>query len=292
MEKYKEIIDDWKAFKQRRNRHPVKTVRKNGLKASNSFEEELRENFEKVEKSSWNKKVYRLKNTEKPGKTLQHWRGEYYVQEESAALPVETLDPQPGEKILDMCAAPGGKTTQIAAKINNKGLVVANDVSNSRMKSLHANIYRTGSAAVTAVNYDARNLPEDRKFDRILLDAPCSGEGDRYYRDFKPATEEEIEGLQNLQKQLVEKACSLLREEGVMVYSTCTLTPKENEAVAIHAVENTELELEEIETSIPSVEGVESFQDSLFGEEAVKTVRVYPYHLNSGVIFVAKFRKS
>ncbi|MFB6114791.1 MAG: RsmB/NOP family class I SAM-dependent RNA methyltransferase [Candidatus Nanohalobium sp.] len=290
MEKYKTIIDDWGAFKAERDEHPVNIARKNTLKASEDFEEQLRESFDKVEQASWNEKIFRLKNTETPGKTRLHWRGEYYVQEESAALPVKALDPQPGERVLDMCAAPGGKATQIAERMNNEGLVVANDDSAQRMKSLHANVYRTGSACITATNYDGRGLPEDKQYDRILVDAPCSGEGDRFYRTFEPAEQHEIEGLAELQKQLVDKAVSLLKEGGVLVYSTCTLTPEENESVVKHLIDQG-MTLEEFDPDIEHVKGVESFEGENYGEEMNKAVRVYPHHLNSGVIFVARFRK-
>lgn len=289
MEKYKPIIDDWQAFKQEAEEHPVNAVRKNPPKSGPEFEERLGERFE-YEQADWNSDIYRIQ-TETPGKSLLHWRGEYYVQEESAALPVEVLDPRPREKILDMCAAPGGKTTQIAAKMNNKGLVVANDESGQRMKSLHANVYRTASVIADATNYDARFLPEER-FDRILVDAPCSGEGDRYRETFEAVDEQDSRGLADLQFQLLEKASKMVKEEGTVVYSTCTITPLENEAVVDRAVEETGLELVDIETEIEHVRGVNSFEELELDYEMEKTVRVYPHHLNSGAIFVAKFRKN
>jgi len=129
---------------------------------------------------------------------MLHWMGEYYVQEESATIPVTILEPEKGDKILDMAAAPGGKTTQIASAIENNGLVVANDESGQRMKSLHANVYRTGSACVAATNYDGRQIPEDEKYDRILVDAPCTGEADRARRG-ESASIGEIKGLARLQ---------------------------------------------------------------------------------------------
>jgi NOL1/NOP2/sun family putative RNA methylase len=289
MEKYKPIIDDWQAFKQESENHPVNAVRKNVLKSGPEFEERLGERFE-YEEADWDGDIYRIE-TESPGKSLLHWRGEYYVQEESAALPVEVLDPRPGEKVLDMCAAPGGKTTQIAAKMRNRGLVVANDESGQRMKSLHANVYRTGSVIADATNYDARLLPEER-FDRILVDAPCSGEGDRYRETFEAVDEKDSQGLADLQFQLLEKASNMVKDQGTVVYSTCTITPLENEAVVERAVEETGLKLVDIETEVEHVRGVNSFEQLSFKHEMGKTVRVYPHHLNSGAIFVAKFRKN
>jgi len=259
------------------------------LKAKQDFEEKLAGFFD-FEKSPWNSKVYRI-NSEVPGKSILHWRGEYYVQEESAALPVAVMDPQPGEKVLDMCAAPGGKATQMAAKMDNKGLVVANDESSQRMKSLHANVYRTGSSIVSASNYDGRNIPENEKFDRILVDAPCTGEGDLYYRNFEPADNGESVGLSRLQQDLMKKAEKLVKEGGVIIYSTCTITPTENEKVVSNVLEETDLELEKIETDAEHVRGVSEFEDNNYGEDMRKTVRIYTHNLNSGVIYVAKFRK-
>jgi len=291
MERYENLIDDWEAFKEEKDSYPLNVARRNDLKASEDFEEKLRESFEHVEKADWNEKIYRLKDTETPGKTSLHWRGQYYVQEESAALPVKALDPRPGEKVLDMCAAPGGKATQIADRMDNKGLVLANDESGQRMKSLHANVYRTGSAVVEATNYDGRRIPEDKKFDRILVDAPCSGEGDRFYRNFKSAPEDEIEGLAKLQKQLLSKAKELLKEDGVIVYSTCTINPKENEEVIEHGLSEG-LDLESFEPGVEHAEGVQSFEGRNYSEEVRKAVRIYPHHINSGVIFVARFVNS
>lgn len=291
MHRYKPIIEDWKAFQEACKKPAINAVRRNSLKAGEDFEELLKLEFNKVEQSDWNPEVYRLPGEDLPGKSMLHWRGEHYVQEESATLPVEVLDPQPGEKILDIAAAPGGKATQIASNIQNHGTVVANDSSNKRMQSLHANVYRTGAACIAAANYDGRQLPEDEKYDRVLVDAPCSGEGDRCRRDFSAAPKAEIEGLAELQKQLVEKGARLLKDGGVLVYSTCTIAPEENEAVVRHALEGTGLELNQIETDIPHQRGVIEFEDMDFGDEMRKTVRVYPHHLDSGVIYVAKFSK-
>ena len=289
MERYREIVEDWKAFISRKGEEPANSVRRNPLKETGEFEESLAEDFD-FERSSWNSNVYRL-NTESPGKSVLHWLGEYYVQEESAALPVEALSPQPGERVLDMCAAPGGKTTQIAAKLDNRGEVVANDSSGRRLKSLHSNVYRTGSACVKVTNYDGRRIPEDEKFDKILVDAPCSGEADHLRRGEAAADKQEREGLAELQKQLLVKAASLVKDDGRIVYSTCTFAPEENEEVVLHALEETELSLEKFSTEAEHVKGVKEFQDKSYGEKMRKTVRVYPHHMNSGGIYVAVLSK-
>lgn len=289
MEKYRGIIPNFKAFKEECRKEPVSTVRRNDIKARKDFEEKLEEDFE-FEQASWNDKVYRLKDEKKPGKSMLHWRGEYYVQEESASVPVTVLDPRPGEEVLDMCAAPGGKTTQIADRISNEGLVVANEVSDQRMKSLHANIYRTGAFSVNALNKDGRRIPEDREFDRVLVDAPCSGEGNNCRREEEEmASEQESKDLANLQLDLLEKAFALVKEGGTVVYSTCTFSPIENENVVIQALENNDVGLERIELDFEHSRGLESYRELTFGEEMSKTVRIYPHQLNSGGMYVAKF---
>lgn len=291
MEKYKPLIDDWEAFRGSVKTPALSTVRKNPIKAGADFDDQLGGRFEEVEQADWNQEIYRLRGEKLPGKSMLHWFGEYYVQEESATIPVEVLDPQKGDKILDMCAAPGGKTTQIASKMGNNGSIVANDESSRRLQSLHANVYRTGAASVAVTNYDGRHIPEDERYDRILLDAPCSGEGDRARRTFREAEEQEKESLSELQKQLGEKAARLLEEGGVLVYSTCTINPQENEEVVKHLVENTELKLEDIELDVSHVRGASGFEDESYGHSMEKTVRVYPHHLESGVIYIARFVK-
>ena len=291
MEQYREIIPDFEAFQEECQKEPISTVRRNDIKAQEDFEERLSEDFE-FEQVSWNDKVYRLKDEKKPGKSMLHWRGEYYVQEESASVPVTVLDPRPGDKVLDMCSAPGGKTTQIADKISNEGLVVANEVSDQRMKSLHANIYRTGSFSVNALNEDGRRIPEDREFDKVLVDAPCSGEGNNCRREEEEmASEQESKDLANLQLDLLEKAFALVKKGGTVVYSTCTFSPFENEFVVSQALENNNgVELERIELDFSHEQGLKNYQEMSFGESLSKTVRIYPHHLQSGGMYVAKFR--
>lgn len=290
MEKYREIIPNFDAFRKECQKEPISTIRRNNIKAREDFEKKLSEDFE-FEQASWNEKVYRLKDVKKPGKSMLHWRGEYYVQEESASVPVAVLDPEPSDEVLDMCAAPGGKTTQIADRINNEGLVVANEISDRRMKSLHANIYRTGAFSVNALNNDGRMIPENRQFDRVLVDAPCSGEGNNCRREEEEmATEQESKDLANLQLDLLEKAFALTKEDGVVVYSTCTFSPIENENVVSRALDNNNVELERIELDFEHERGLQGYQEMNFGGDLVKTIRIYPHHLQSGGMYVAKFR--
>lgn len=289
MERYKTIVDDWDAFSAEIGKEARTTVRRNPLKSGDKFEERLARDFE-YEQADWNPDVYRL-NTEKPGKSMLHWRGDYYVQEESAAYPVTVMDLAPGQRVLDMAAAPGGKTTQIAGELGNTVAVVANEKSSNRIKSLHANVNRLGCACVEVTNYDGRQMPEEMTFDRILLDAPCSGEGNNIRRGETASTESEREGIAELQKQLLEKACRMVAEDGIIVYSTCTFAPEENEEV-VQTVLGEDFELERIEPGFPHQRGLTAFKGKEYSQELDKTVRIYPHHLKSGGMYVAKIRRS
>lgn len=163
-----------------------------------------------------------------------HSAGVFYLQEPSAALPVEVLDPQPGERVLDLCAAPGGKTTQIAAKLGPTGFVVANDVSVKRARALVGNLDRWGAATVVTATTPERLAERGAGgFDRVLVDAPCSGEG-LFRRDPRAVAHwspEHVTGSASRQHEILAVAAELVTAGGVVVYSTCTFAPEENEAV-------------------------------------------------------------
>ncbi|KAI6045393.1 NOL1/NOP2/sun family RNA met, partial [Pisolithus marmoratus] len=177
------------------------------------------------------------------GATPEYLAGYYMLQAASSFLPVIALDPQPNERILDMASAPGGKTTHIAALLQNTGHVFANDATKARTKSLAANVHRMGCKNVTVCSYDGREFPKVMGgFDRVLLDAPCSGTGviskDSSVKVNK--TDRDFRLLSHLQKQLVLCAIDSVSPEsktgGYLVYSTCSVTIDENEAVVNYAL--------------------------------------------------------
>ncbi len=161
--------------------------------------------------------------------------GKLYIQNEASWVPVAALQARPGDRILDICAAPGGKTSHIAACMSNKGQIVANDNSRARLMKLQSNLARLGAHAEYTL-YDATKLTRSitEPFDRILLDAPCSGEGLINLNDPRSLDSwsvAHIRRLATLQKQLIHQAWLLLKPGGRLVYSTCTMAPEENEAV-------------------------------------------------------------
>jgi NOL1/NOP2/sun family putative RNA methylase len=168
--------------------------------------------------------------------------GKVYIQNAASWLPPVLLQPQPGDTILDVCAAPGGKTTHIAALTNNQAQITANDNSRVRLAKLRAVCRQMHAEIAHFTLYDARQLSrklEGQQFDRILLDAPCSGEGMMQFdhdKDFATWSVAQIKRLQTLQRQVLRQAWELLKPGGTLLYSTCTMAPEENEAVIDYAL--------------------------------------------------------
>ena len=169
----------------------------------------------------------------RPGKSAYHEAGLYYLQEASAMAPAALLDPKPGERVLDLCAAPGGKSTQLAGKMQGRGLLVCNEINSKRAKILASNIERLGIANALVLNEHPQRLEPRFKgyFDKILVDAPCSGEG--MFRKEEAAvtdwSEETVLMCARRQAEILHSAAQMLRPGGRLVYSTCTFSPEENE---------------------------------------------------------------
>ncbi len=189
----------------------------------------------------------------RPGLHVFHEAGVYYLQEASAMAPVALLDPQPGERICDLCAAPGGKTTQIAGRIGNEGFLLCNEINPKRAKILSRNIERMGVANALVTNEHPQTLASRfaGQFDRVLIDAPCSGEG-MFRKEEAAVTDWSQETVEMCARRQAEILCSgarLVRPGGRLVYSTCTFAPEEDEqAVAAFLASHPEFEPELIET--------------------------------------------
>ena len=187
----------------------------------------------------------------RPGLHVYHEAGVYYLQEASAMAPVALLDPQPGERICDLCAAPGGKTTQIAGRMNGEGFLLCNEINPKRAKILSRNIERMAVANALVTNEHPDNLAVRLPgfFDRVLVDAPCSGEG--MFRKEEAAvtdwSQETVEMCARRQAEILHSAARLVRPGGRLVYSTCTFAPEEDEmAVAAFLAAHPEFTPEEV----------------------------------------------
>ena len=181
----------------------------------------------------WEPQGYYYDPEARPGLHPYHEAGVYYLQEASAMAPVALLDPQPGEWICDLCAAPGGKTTQIAGRMQGQGFLLCNEWSPKRAKILSRNIERMGVANALVTNETADKLAKAYPglFDRVLIDAPCSGEGmfrkeEAAVTDWSPET---VAMCAQRQAEILDAGAELVRPGGLLVYSTCTFAPEENE---------------------------------------------------------------
>lgn len=184
------------------------------------------------------------------GKLPAYHAGLYYIQEPSAMMPAQALCPEPGEKVLDLCAAPGGKTTALGSRMQNKGLLVTNDISPKRVQALVKNVELMGLANTFIVNESPEKLQQiyPEYFDRILLDVPCSGEG--MFRKGKEAVQSYSRFMSdqcvNIQRQIVKSAYEMLKPGGIIVYSTCTFNPHENEENIEFFIKTYDLEVDRL----------------------------------------------
>lgn len=186
-----------------------------------------------TKKILWEENGFVYKDEDEPGKHPLHMAGLYYIQEPSAMSPVAYLDPKPGQRVLDLCAAPGGKSTQIASRMQGRGILVSNEINAGRAKILSENIERMGIGNAMVLNETPQNLSArfEGWFDRILIDAPCSGEG--MFRKNEDAvtnwSPENVRLCADRQDEILDNAASMLAPSGRLVYSTCTFAPDEDE---------------------------------------------------------------
>ena len=190
----------------------------------------------------WEPNGYYYDPNSRPGLHPYHEAGVYYLQEASAMSAVALLDPQPGERICDLCAAPGGKSTQIAGRMLGRGFLLCNEYSPKRAQILSRNIERMGVANALVTNENTQKLAQmlPRYFDRVLIDAPCSGEG--MFRKEEAAvtdwSQETVEMCARRQQQILDNGAQLVRPGGRLVYSTCTFAPEENELTVAEFLNN------------------------------------------------------
>lgn len=232
------------------------------------------------------------------GKDLLHQLGYFYIQEASSMLPPVLLDPKPGELVLDMSAAPGSKTTQMAAMMHNKGLIIANDVQPKRLKTLQSACYRLGALNTLLMQKNGQwyGSHMTERFDKVLCDAPCSALGTirKDHDAISLSTDSSVEHLANIQKALLVSACMAVKPEGFVVYSTCTLTVEENEAIIAYIFEKfpNVFELREPDFSWAK----KAVEESVIVQNATSTVlgpmlRLWPQTYNTEGFFSAVLYK-
>ncbi|OYT42570.1 MAG: tRNA methyltransferase, partial [Candidatus Aenigmarchaeota archaeon ex4484_224] len=228
---------------------PRKSIRVNTIKISkNELIKRLKKKGLKLKQVPWYELGFWVENYPEvdPAKSLEFFLGYFYIQEASSMIPPLVLDPKKNEYILDMCAAPGSKTTQMAQMMENQGIILALDDSLKRLQALRVNIQRLGIKNVVVALIDARKFwKKGIKFEKILLDVPCSASGTiiSTYSVLNTWSPGLVKKLSKLQKQLIISAYKSLENDGILVYSTCSIDPEENEEVIDFAIRKLGMEV-------------------------------------------------
>ena len=294
--RYEDIIPDFNGFMEYAEKPLKKSFRINTLKAKRNSILLLLKDL-KTKQLPFYGNGYILQEKHSLGNHITHSLGLIYVQEIASMVPVIVLDPKPGEVVLDLCAAPGSKTTQIGQAMRNEGLLVANEMSRKRMVGLIHNVKRCGLFNETVISLRGQKI--DRVFpdyfDRILIDAPCSAEGT--IRKSKAVLFhwglKNIERMAKIQKGIITSGFRALRPGGTMVYSTCTIAPEENEAVVAYLLQRFP-EADLMPISIPHFktrQGITAWQGQSFDKKLGSCVRILPQDNDTAPFFIAKITK-
>lgn len=244
----------------------------------------------------WIENGFYFSEEDKPAKHPYYFAGLYYIQEPSAMTPANVLPIEEGDKVFDMCAAPGGKSTELGAKLNKTGLLVTNDISNSRAKALLKNVELSGIPNVLVLSEDPKDLLNHYigYFDKVLIDAPCSGEG-MFRKDSKLIKNWEINGpafYHEIQKEIVLTGADMLRPGGKMLYSTCTFSKIEDEKTIRHLLRNRpEMSLVDMKEYEGFCHGYEDNEEDK-QMQLSKAVRIWPHKMAGEGHFVALLEKS
>ncbi|TCZ74285.1 rRNA cytosine-C5-methyltransferase [Paenibacillus albiflavus] len=279
-------------------------LRINGIKLSpEEFQAKKREDFH-LTPIPWADHGFYYQEENRPGKHPYYHAGLYYIQEPSAMLPVELLDVQPNDRVLDLCAAPGGKSTQIAAKLGGTGTLVVNDIHSDRVKALVKNLELIGVRNSIVLNERPERMMSTFAsfFDKILIDAPCSGEG-MFRKEEDMARQWEKHGVEvcsAMQHDLLRQAAAMLAPGGTIVYSTCTFSPEENEMqIAAFLDDHPEFEVVAPSAALAGAglstgrpEWVSGAAKGSAADAVSRTVRLWPHRLKGEGHFAAALRLS
>lgn len=281
--------DEYNAFHDSYKEERHYGLRLNGLKVTDAASSDITSGRKTV---PWCETGFYYDEEDRPAKDSYYYAGAYYIQEPSAMTPGTVIDAQPGEWIIDLCAAPGGKTTQIASAMAGQGLLVSNDISPGRVKNLNKNVQISGIRNAVVLSEDPVKLAKKwpQQFDKVLIDAPCSGEG-MFRKEPKLVSSWESEGPDSfvpVQRLILSSAHELLKPGGELVYSTCTYNLEENEKNILWFLESCpDMEL----VDITGVLGVSSGFSISERHDLARTARVWP-HLHEGEgHYIAKLRK-
>lgn len=292
--RFLEYVPNVKDFLSKMERIPTQYIRVNTLKTSKA---DLMRRLQS--------KGFELKNTVVPevlavkkaplvtGATTEYLLGHYYIQDLSSCMAVDALDITPGQLVLDVAAAPGGKTTFMAQKMNNSGAIIAIEPNSRRARSMSFNLARCGVYNTCILKTDALQVVDfEMKFDRVLLDAPCSCEGVIAKDPSRKIshTPQDVDYCSRMQQRLIQAAASSVKPDGILVYSTCSFAPEENEMVVDRLLQDfSNITVEPIEYGSS---GLTRFGDLIFDDQLRNARRLYPHLHDTTGFFISRLRVS
>lgn len=295
LEEYRAFVDDWEAFQDAIRTPEPTTLRANLLRTSREeVADRLTAQGFAVEPLPHQPAFLRVLAGPRPvSDTLEHWAGLFYIQQSVTGWAAPLLDPRPGERVLDLCSAPGGKSTHLAELMGGTGTVVAADVNETRIRALLGNIYRLGHTNVMTVAGDGRHFPLGATFDRVMVDVPCSAEGTLRKRggNIPGHSRKWAKQVTRAQEKILRRAVELTRPGGTLLYVTCTFGPHENEGVLTRVLADTPLEVEALDLPVPHARGLPAFGEDRYDPRLEGAVRFYPHHLDSGGLFICRLRR-
>lgn len=298
LRRYETIIDDFDTFLEACQRPLPHTVR---VQTANAAVDTVVSTLESAGISAasleWDETILEL-DTDNPGRTLPAYLGWIHGQEAASCLPAPLLDPSPGDRIWDTCAAPGSKSGHLIDLIDDAGLVVSTDDNLGRLSALRFNLERLGASASVVEHADARRFDPTPlgfdEFDKALVDAPCTGEGTvrKNPSVLDEWSLEHIDSISSVQRGILRRAIEVTRPGGRVVYATCTFAPEENEAVVDTVLEDGTCDIEPIDLPVPSQPGLREWQDESFDDRLHHARRIYPHLSGTGGFFIAALRVS
>ena len=294
IERYSCLTKDKQNFSKAVKSSLKQTFRINTIKAEKEeVLNQIKDYDDTIENVKWCDNAFQTKLTNL-GSSIQHFAGQIYIQELTSMIPpLIVRDLAHKNKILDCCAAPGSKTTQIADIMENRGHIIANDARHARIKALRGNLDRLGITNTTVTLRDFKSFP-NTEADVYFVDAPCSSEGtirkkNGVKRNWK---EYDYERFSKMQSGLLNKACEMAPKGSTIVYSTCTFAPEENENVISKIIDENSVELKPIKLNGLKIgKGISSWKGKDFNKEVKKCARIWPHHNDTGAFFLARMEK-
>ena len=294
IERYSNIVDNPDKFTKFVNEPLKQSFRINTLKGEKEEVLDRLKNYDsEIEDIKWNDNAF-VSNLTNLGSSIEHFTGQIYIQELTSMVPpLIAKDVIEKNRILDCCAAPGSKTTQIADMMQNKGHILANDSRHTRIKSLRGNLDRLGVTNTTVSLRDFKSFP-NTKAELYLVDAPCSSEGtirkkNAVARNWK---EKDYERFSKLQKGLLKKACQMAPKGSTIIYSTCTFSPDENEKIISEILTEESIDLKRINLNgLKTGKGITEWKGQIYDKEVEKCMRIWPHQNDTGGFFVARMEK-